>query len=180
MAKPLEGIKVLEIGQEIQGPFASLFLADLGASVTKIEKRRTGDPSRWMFPKMIGGAEAKNPKVSHYFIAMNRGKRSVTLNLRKPEAVAIIKRMALGYDVLLTNYRPGVLDRKGLGYDDLHQVNPRLIFGQASSWGPKGPWTTRPSRDILAQAAGGLMAKTGMPEDPPIPAGALSPTIRAG
>jgi crotonobetainyl-CoA:carnitine CoA-transferase CaiB-like acyl-CoA transferase len=173
MGKPLDGIKVLEIGQEIQGPFAALFLADLGASVTKIEKRRTGDPSRWMFPKMIGGADAKNPKVSHYFIAMNRGKRSITLNLRKPEAVEIIKRIARSYDVLLTNYRPGVLDRRGLGFEELQKVNPKLIFGQASSWGPKGPWVTRPSRDILAQAASGLMAKTGMPEDPPIPAGAF-------
>ena len=173
MSKPLEGIKVLEIGQEIQGPFAALFLADLGASVTKIEKRKTGDPSRWMFPKMIGGAEAKNPKVSHYFIAMNRGKRSVTLNLRKPEAVEIIKRMLGSYDVLVTNYRPGVLDRRGLGFEAVQQINPKLIYGQASSWGPKGPWVGRPSRDILAQAAGGLMSKTGMPDDPPIPAGAF-------
>ncbi|HEV3111954.1 MAG TPA: CoA transferase [Candidatus Binataceae bacterium] len=173
MSKPLDGIKVLEIGQEIQGPFAALFLADLGASVTKIEKRRTGDPSRWMFPKMIGGAEAKNPKVSHYFIAMNRGKRSVTLNLRKPEAVEIIQRMLGSYDVLVTNYRPGVLDRRGLGFEAVQQINPKLIYGQASSWGPKGPWVGRPSRDILAQAAGGLMSKTGMPDDPPIPAGAF-------
>jgi len=173
MTKPLDGIRVIEIGQEIQGPFASLFLADMGASVTKIEKRRTGDPSRWMFPKMIGGAEAKNPKVSHYFIAMNRGKRSVTLNLRKPEAAEIIKRIAGTYDVLVTNYRPGVLDRRGLGFEEMQKVNPRLIYAQASSWGPKGPWVGRPSRDILAQAAGGLMAKTGMPDDPPIPAGAF-------
>jgi crotonobetainyl-CoA:carnitine CoA-transferase CaiB-like acyl-CoA transferase len=133
MSKPLEGIKVLEIGQEIQGPFASLFLADLGASVTKIEKRRTGDPSRWMFPKMIGGAEANNPKVSHSFIAMNRGKRSVTLNLRKPEAVEIIKRILGSYDVLVTNYRPGVLDRRGLSFEEVHRINPKLIYAQASS-----------------------------------------------
>src|SRR5260370_30558995 len=106
MAKPLDGIKVLEIGQEIQGPFASLMLADLGASVTKIEKRRTGDPSRWMFPKMIGGAGAKNPKVSHYFIAVNRRKRSITLNLRKPEAVQNIKRMAPTSNVPLTHHTP--------------------------------------------------------------------------
>ena len=87
-----------------------------------------------MLAKLIGGPDVKNAEVSHYFIAMNRGKRSITLNLRKPEAVEIIKRMTLSYDVLLTNYRPGVLDRKGLGFEDLHQVNPRLIFGQASSW----------------------------------------------
>jgi len=80
--------------------------------------------------------------------------------------------MAKDYDVLLTNHRPGVLDRLGLGYEDLRVINPRLIYAQASSWGPKGPWVSRPSRDTLAQAASGLMSKTGMPNDPPLAAGA--------
>jgi len=81
--------------------------------------------------------------------------------------------MAKSYDVLLTNYRPGVLERLGLGFEDLRQINPRIIFAQASSWGPDGPWRTRPSRDTLAQAVSGLMAKNGMPADNPLPAGAL-------
>jgi len=171
MSKPLEGIKAIEIGQEIQGPFAGQFLAELGASVTKIENRETGDLSRWMLASLIGGPEVKNGSVSHYFIAMNKGKRSITLDLKKPAAIEIIHRMAQTYDVLLTNYRPGVLDRIGLGYDDLIKINPRIVYAQASSWGPKGPWVGRPSRDTLAQAASGLMAKTGMPGDPPLPAG---------
>ncbi|HTY54397.1 MAG TPA: CoA transferase [Candidatus Binataceae bacterium] len=171
MAKPLEGIKVVEIGQEIQGPFAGLFLSDMGADVVKVENCETGDLSRWATNALIGGADARNPEVSAYFLAMNRGKRSITLDLKKPQAIEIVKRMAQNYDVLLTNYRPGVLDRLGLGFDDLLKVNPGLIYGQASSWGPKGPWVMRPSRDTLAQAASGVMIKTGTLDHPPLPAG---------
>ena len=173
MTKPLEGIKIIEIAQEIQGPLATLFLADLGAEVTKVENRESGDVSRYMLARLIGGARVRNPNVSHYFYAMNRGKRSITVNLKKQEGVDIIRRMAKAYDVLLTNYRPGVLERLALGFDDLRKINPRIIFAQASSWGPQGPWRMRPSRDTLAQAASGLMSKNGMPADNPLPAGAL-------
>jgi len=103
MSKPLEGIKVIEVGQEIQGPFAGLVLADMGASVIKIENRETGDLSRWLTCGLIGGPEAKNPDVSFYFTAMNRGKRSITLDLKKPGGVALIHRLAKSCDVLLTN-----------------------------------------------------------------------------
>src|SRR5216683_1479876 len=172
MSKPLEGIKIIEIAQEIQGPFSALFLADLGASITKVENRETGDLSRWLLAGLIGGPNVKNAGISHYYIAMNRGKRSITVDLKKKAGVEIVRRMARDYDVLLTNHRPGVLDRLGLGYEDLRVINPRLIYAQASSWGPKGPWVSRPSRDTLAQAASGLMSKTGMPNDPPLAAGA--------
>jgi CoA:oxalate CoA-transferase len=172
MSKPLEGIKVIEIAQEIQGPFAGLFLADLGAEIIKVENREVGDLSRWLLAGLIGGADVKNAGVSHYFTAMNRGKRSITLDLKRKEAVEVVRRMAKVYDVLLTNYRPGVLDRLGLGYEELRKLNPKIVFAQASSWGPRGPWVARPSRDTLAQAASGLMSKTGMPEDPPLAAGA--------
>lgn len=171
MAKPLEGIKVIEIGQEIQGPFAGLFLADLGADVVKVENKETGDLSRWMAASLIGGPDVRNAGVSHYFIAMNRGKRSVTADLKNPAAIEIVRRMVKAYDVLLTNYRPGVLDRLGLGYEEVRKLNPRIVYAQGSSWGPKGPWVMRPSRDTLAQAASGIMAKTGMPNDPPLAAG---------
>ncbi|HLW70135.1 MAG TPA: CaiB/BaiF CoA-transferase family protein [Candidatus Binataceae bacterium] len=172
MSKPLEGVRIIEIAQEIQGPFAGLFLADLGAEVTKVENREIGDLSRWLLAQLIGGPNVKNANVSHYFTAMNRGKRSITADLKKPEAIAIVRRMVKTHDVLMTNYRPGVLERLGLGYEELLTVNPRIIFAQASSWGPQGPWAKRPSRDTLAQAASGLMSKTGMPDDNPLPAGA--------
>src|SRR5579872_5766 len=127
MSKPLEGIKVIEIAQEIQGPFAGLFLSDLGAEITKVENRETGDLSRWLLAQLIGGPDVKNGAVSHYFTAMNRGKRSITVDLKKPEGIEIVRRLAKVHDVILTNYRPGVLDRLGLGYEELRKINPRII-----------------------------------------------------
>src|ERR1700735_1371200 len=111
MSKPLEGIKVVEIAQEIQGPFASLILADMGADVVKVENKETGDLSRWMLTALIGGHDGNKATVSHYFIAMNRGKRSITADLKKPDAIERIRRMVNSFDVLVTNYRPGVSDR---------------------------------------------------------------------
>ena len=173
MAGPLAGIKVIEIGQEIQGPYAALFLADMGADVVKVETRESGDLSRWMLVQFFGGASAPNASFSHYFLAMNRGKRSLTLDLKKPEGKEVLYRLLERTDVLLSNYRPGVLDRLGFGYEELARRNPRLIYAMGSSWGPNGPWRRRPSRDTLAQAAGGIMAKTGRASDPPLPCGAL-------
>ena len=140
--------------------------------MTKVENRETGDLSRWLLAGLIGGPNVRHAGVSHYYLAMNRGKRSITVDLKKPDGIEVVRRLAKHYDVVLTNYRPGVLERLGLGYDDLAKLNPRIIFAQGSSWGPKGPWARRPSRDTLAQAASGLMSKTGMPSDPPLAAGA--------
>src|SRR5262249_190031 len=111
MPGPLTGVKVIEIAQEIQGPYAGLFLADMGADVIKIEMRDTGDLSRFMLVKLIAGPDAKHADFSHYFLAMNRGKRSLTLNLKTLEAKEILYRLLDGADVLLSNYRPGVLSR---------------------------------------------------------------------
>ena len=171
MAGPLAGIRVVEIGQEIQGPYASLYLADMGAEVVKVENRETGDLSRWLradtfFPGVRAG------HVSPYFLAMNRGKRSITIDVKTEGGKEVLRRLVARADVLLTNYRPGVLDRLGFAYEDLRAKHPRLIYAQGSSWGPKGPWKMRPSRDTLAQAAGGLMGKTGFADGPPLAAGA--------
>ncbi len=177
MAGPLAGVRVIEIAQEIQGPYAGLFLADMGATVIKVEKRGVGDLSRYMLvgrvAERFADGDVENPEVSHYFLAMNRGKRSVTLDLKKAEAKQVLYRFLDSADVLLTNYRPGVLDRLGFGYAELRERNPRLIYAAGSSWGPDGPWRQRPSRDTLAQAAGGIMAKNGMPGTHPVPCGAL-------
>ncbi|MGH7859885.1 MAG: CaiB/BaiF CoA transferase family protein, partial [Candidatus Binatia bacterium] len=110
---------------------------------------------------------------SHYFLAMNRGKRGITLDLKNAEAKEVFYRLVESADVLLSNYRPGVLERLGFGYEELSKRNPRLVYAMGSSWGPKGPWVRRPSRDTLAQAAGGIMGKTGLSSDPPLPCGAL-------
>src|SRR6185295_2342215 len=167
---PLEGIKVVEIGQEIQGPFAGLVLADLGADVIKSENKEGGDLSRSILAKLIGGAGTRNGDLSHYFHAMNRGKRSITADLKHPQAVELIRRLAKVCDVIFNNYRIGVLDRLGIGFEELKKHNPRIIFAQGSSWGPRGPWVQRPSRDLLAQAASGIVAKGGLDGDPPQPA----------
>ena len=171
MSKPLEGIKVIEIGQEIQGPFAGLVLADMGASVIKIENRETGDLSRWLTCRTDRRARGqKSQEVSFYFTAMNRGKRSITLDLKKPGGVALIHRLAKSCDVLLTNYRPGVLDRLGLGFDDLLKDNPqnrlcagefmgaKRAVGQAAEPRHAGAGGERPDgedRDARGSATGG-------------------------
>src|ERR1700678_949637 len=113
MSKPLEGIKVVEIAQEIQGPFASLILADMGADVVKVENKETGDLSRWMLTALIGGPDVKNATVSHYFIAMNRGKRSITADLKKADAIQMVRRMVKSNNVLVPNSRPAGFDRPG-------------------------------------------------------------------
>jgi crotonobetainyl-CoA:carnitine CoA-transferase CaiB-like acyl-CoA transferase len=173
MPGPLDGIRVVEIAQEIQGPYAAMHLADLGAEILKVEMPKIGDLSRHMKIKLIGGAGAKNAEFSHYFLAMNRGKKSITLDLKHPAAKEVLWRLLERADVLVTNYRPGVFDRLGFSWDELHRRNPRLVFAQGSSWGPLGPWRSRPSRDTLAQAVGGLMAKTGPESGEPHAAGAL-------
>jgi crotonobetainyl-CoA:carnitine CoA-transferase CaiB-like acyl-CoA transferase len=173
MAGALDGIRVIEIGQEIQGPLATLQLADLGAEVIKVENRATGDYGRRTTVGRIAGPDAPHATFQQYFLILNRGKKSLTLDLKSTDGKAILLRLLESADVVLTNFRPGVLDRLGFGYDALHAKLPRLIYAVASSWGPDGPWATRPSRDMLAQAASGLMAKTGEDGSPPLPCGAL-------
>jgi crotonobetainyl-CoA:carnitine CoA-transferase CaiB-like acyl-CoA transferase len=170
---PLAGVRVIEIAQEIQGPYAAMLLADLGADVIKLELPKTGDLSRYMRVRWVAGPDARHAEFSPYFLAMNRGKRSATLDLKNPSGRDAARRLLARADVLLTNYRPGVLERLGLGWAELARANPRLIYASGSSWGPRGPWRERPSRDTLAQAASGLMAKTGPEDGAPQPAGAL-------
>lgn len=173
MAGALEGIRVVEIGQEIQGPYATLYLADMGADVIKVENRELGDLARRTTIGRIAGPDAPNAAFQQYFFVLNRGKRSITLDLKHEDGKRVLSRLLSGADVLLTNFRPGVLDRLGFGYEAVAEQFPRLIYAVASSWGPVGPWARRPSRDMLAQGASGMMAKTGMEDDPPLPAGAI-------
>jgi crotonobetainyl-CoA:carnitine CoA-transferase CaiB-like acyl-CoA transferase len=171
MSGALEGIRVVEIGQEIQGPYASLMLGDMGADVIKVENRETGDLARRTTVGVIAGSDAPHADFHQYFLLLNRGKRSLTLDLKNPRGKEVLMKLLASADVLITNFRPGVLDRLGFGYEALRVVYPRLIYTCASSWGPRGPWARKPSRDMLAQAASGAMAKTGKEEDQPIPAG---------
>jgi crotonobetainyl-CoA:carnitine CoA-transferase CaiB-like acyl-CoA transferase len=164
MPGALEGIRVLDMTIWQQGTSASAMLADLGADVIKIEEP-SGDPGR-----MLGRIE-KAGNVSGYFQALNRGKRSVAIDLKHEAGREIFLRLVRDADVFLTNFRPGVCERLGLGYEEVSAANPRIVYARASGYGPDGPEATRGSFDILGQARGGLMSVTGEPEGLPKPAG---------
>jgi crotonobetainyl-CoA:carnitine CoA-transferase CaiB-like acyl-CoA transferase len=158
-AGPLQGIRVLDFTRVLAGPAASLALADLGAEVLKIEPPGTGDETR-SFPPFRAGE-------SHYFLSVNRGKKSIVMDLKSDAGVALAKELAAKCDILIENYRPGVMDRLGLGYDTLSAVNPRLIYCAISGFGMTGPLRDRPSFDIVMQALSGALSVNGEPDRPP-------------
>ncbi len=158
-AGPLQGIRVLDFTRVLAGPAASLALADLGAEVFKIEPPGTGDETR-SFPPFREGE-------SHYFLSINRGKKSIVVDLKTSEGVALVKDLASKCDVLIENYRPGVMDRLGLGYEALSAINPQLIYCAISGFGMTGPLRDRPSFDIVMQALSGALSVNGEPDRPP-------------
>ncbi|MBU6269561.1 MAG: CoA transferase [Sphingomonadales bacterium] len=152
---PLAGVRVLDFTRVLAGPAASLALADLGAEVIKIEPPGSGDETR-SFPPMRDGE-------SHYFLSVNRGKRSIVIDLKSAEGLQLARDLAAKCDVLVENYRPGVMDRLGLGYEALKAINPRLIYCAISGYGQYGPLKDRPSFDIVLQAMSGALAMNGEP-----------------
>ena len=162
---PLEGVRVLDISQVMAGPFACMLLGDLGADVVKIEPPGTGDQTRGSM-----GFKMKGPD-SLGFLNMNRNKRSVTLDLKSPAGKQVLLRLAKDADILIENYRPGAMRRLGLGYEQLREVNPRLVYTSISGFGQNGPWADRPGFDLMAQAMSGVMSVTGYPDSPPVKAG---------
>jgi crotonobetainyl-CoA:carnitine CoA-transferase CaiB-like acyl-CoA transferase len=165
MAGPLAGVKVLDFTAYQQGPQATVALADMGAQVTKVEPPLLGDLGRYM--ALLDEPE----RFSAYFLAHNRGKRSITLNLKTEEGQQIAHRLAESADVAVHNFRPGVAERLGIGYNELRRANPRIIYAHASGWGSRGPKAELPCFDITAQARGGLISVTGEPDGYPLPAG---------
>ncbi len=165
MAGALEGIRVLDVGQLVQGPQAAALLCDMGADVIKIELPVFGDQARWIFV-------AENDPRSAYFEGSNRGKRSVTLDLRTPSGAEIFKRLAETADVVISNFKPGTMEAWGLGYDVLRQVNDGIICGAGSAFGPTGPDALREGADLAGQSAGGLVSTIGHDDQPPAPVGA--------
>jgi crotonobetainyl-CoA:carnitine CoA-transferase CaiB-like acyl-CoA transferase len=163
-AAPLDGIVVLEVGAFMAAPFATMHLADLGARVIKVENPSTGgDPVRATGPFVEG--------ESSPFARLNRNKESVGLDLKHPDGLAAFRRLVESADVLVENLRPGTMRRLGLGYDDLRQINPRLVYASASGWGQDGPLAMLPGLDIMAQARGGLMSITGTADGDPVKIG---------
>ena len=163
MPGPLDGLRVLDFTWALAGPYGSMILTDLGAEVYKVEHVGTSEQHRGSGPYVHG--------VSTYFFSVNRGKKSVTLDLKQPEAVQIVKDLIDpelgGIDVLTENFRPGAMARLGLGYDELSAINPRLIYASTSGFGHTGPYQHRPAVDVIVQGMGGVMSITGHPGGPP-------------
>ncbi|RWP41710.1 CaiB/BaiF CoA-transferase family protein [Mesorhizobium sp.] len=168
MNKALEGVRILDFSHLLQGPFATQLLGDMGADVIKIERAGAGDMFRSMtfFAKWVGGSESPN------FLAWNRNKRSIALNLKSRKVHAIVMDMAKKADVVVQNFRPGVLAKLGYGYEDFKAVNPGIIYCSGSGYGEEGPYVERPGQDMLIQGLSGLISNTGRGDQAPVPAGA--------
>jgi crotonobetainyl-CoA:carnitine CoA-transferase CaiB-like acyl-CoA transferase len=164
-ALPLTGYRVLELAHLIAGPACGMYLADMGADVVKIEQPAVGDASRTAYGTHLGGESA-------VFVTVNRNKRSVALDLARPEGRAAFERLLARADVVIEAYRGGVAARLGLQWPRLSALNPRLVYCSLSAFGPEGPWRDKPGVDMLVQAMGGLMAVMGEPDGPPVLCGA--------
>ena len=155
--RPLEGLRVLDFTHAAAGPFATMYLADMGAEVIKVEKHGRGDGIR---------------HVAEYYVSLNRNKKDICLDLANPEGVALARRIASESDIVVQNFRPGVMERLGLGFEDLRSLKTGLIYCSISAFGDKGPWADRPANDIILQSVSGLMGITGEEDGGPVRIGA--------
>jgi CoA:oxalate CoA-transferase len=172
LARPLEGITVLDLSRVLAGPFCTLVLAQLGARVIKVEMPGTGDDSRAFGPFVNG--------KSLYFAAINYDKQSIALNLKDPADRAIFEGLVGIADVLVENFRPGTMEKLGYGWDTLHAEYPNLIYAAASGFGDTGPYTHRAAYDMVVQGMGGIMSMTGQPDSPPTRVGVSIGDLAAG
>jgi len=172
MAGPLEGIRILDLTQVLFGPFATMLLSDLGAEVIKVERPEVGDIARGNAPFVRG--------LSTYFLSLNRGKKSITLDLAKAPGRDILLKLAEKADALVENFVPGTLDKLGLSYEAVREHNPEIIYVSGSGFGQYGPYARKPAFDITIQAMGGVMSITGEPGGPPIRPGVSYGDIAAG
>lgn len=163
MENLLQGMKVLDLTRVLAGPYASMVLADLGAEVLKVELPEKGDEARGFGPFQNG--------ESAYFTSVNRGKKSVTIDLRTEAGCALVKRLVRECDVLLENFRPGSMARFGLDYESVQRENPRLVYASISGFGQTGPYAQRPAYDVIIQAMGGISSITGEPGGAPVRVG---------
>ncbi len=170
---PLHGVRVLDLSRVLAGPYCTMFLGDLGAEVVKIEEPGRGDDTRSWGPPFQGGESA-------YFLCVNRNKRSVTLDLRTPDGIEMLGRLALEADVLMENFRPGTLAGWGLSEAEIRRRNPGLIYASLSAFGSSGPLKERPGYDVAIQAWGGLMSITGPADGEPTKVGVAIVDIVAG
>jgi len=167
MSLPLEGIRVLDLSRVLAGPLVAQMLGDLGAEVIKIERPGDGDDSRSYGPPFLTNAEGKRTRESGFYLSANRNKRSVAVNLGKPEGQDIIRRIAQKSDIIIENFRVGTLTKFGLDYATLSKLNPRLVYLSITGYGQTGEMAQRPGYDAIFQAAGGHMAVSGAPDHLP-------------
>jgi crotonobetainyl-CoA:carnitine CoA-transferase CaiB-like acyl-CoA transferase len=176
----LSHLRVLDLSRVLAGPWASQVLADLGAEVIKIERPGSGDETRAWGPPWLRGPDGAETPESAYFASANRGKKSVAVDVTRPEGQAIVRRLAGRSDALLENFKVGALTRYGLGYDDLARVNPGLVYCSITGFGQTGPYRSRPGYDFMIQAMGGLMSVTGEPEGAPMKVGVAITDLLTG
>ena len=172
MTGPLEGIRILDLSWVLSAPFATMVLNDLGAEVIKIERLAVGDIARGNGPVVRG--------LSSYFLSLNRGKKSITLNLASEQGKDIFLKLVEHADVVVENFTPGTMKKLGLSYETLKQRNPKIIYAACSGFGQTGPYATKLAFDVIVQAMGGIMSITGEPGGPPIRPGASMGDIAAG
>lgn len=157
----LEGLRVLDLSRILAGPTATQLLADLGADVIKVERPGSGDDTRSWGPPFVPSADGSDSDLSAYFLSANRNKRSIAVDLATDDGVALVKRLAAISDVVVENYKPGDLARRGLGYDGIRKIKPDIVWCAISGFGQTGPYADRTGYDFLIQAMGGIMSITG-------------------
>lgn len=171
----LEGIRILDATTFLSGPYCTLLLAGMGAEVIKVEQPQTGDPARqsppFAGPQGASGKPLTRDDMSFGFLKRSRNKKSVTLNLKHPQGKQLFLDLARHADVVVENFRPGIMDRLGVGYEQLREVNPALIYCTLSGFGLSGTYASLPAFDIVVQAMSGLMSINGTPDSPPVKVG---------
>jgi crotonobetainyl-CoA:carnitine CoA-transferase CaiB-like acyl-CoA transferase len=167
MTGPLKHIRVLDLSRIMAGPWAGQILADLGAEVIKVERAGVGDDTRRWGPPYLQGSDGRDTAESGYYLSVNRGKKSIEIDLATAEGQAIVKGIAAQSDILLENFKVGTLERYGLGAQDLKAINPELIYCSITGFGQDGPRADDVAYDFMIQAMGGLMSITGAPDDAP-------------
>ncbi|WP_026958313.1 CaiB/BaiF CoA transferase family protein [Aliagarivorans taiwanensis] len=175
MSLPLSGIKILDFSQFLSAPSATLRLADLGAEVLKVEHHQKGDLSRSIYASQIDIAGS-----SAFYQAINRGKQSLSANLKDADDLALVKQLIRQADVVVSNFRPGVMQRLGLDFESIQAINPNAIYAEISGYGATGPWADKPGQDLLVQALSGALWMTGADSEGPVPMGVAVADILAG
>ncbi len=166
-SRPLSDVRVLDLTRILAGPWATQNLADLGAEVIKVERPGRGDDTRSWGPPWLKDAAGRDTREAAYFLSVNRGKKSITLDISRPEGQALLRELAAKSDVVVENYKVGDLARYGLAYADLARVNPRIVYCSVTGFGQDGPYAPRPGYDFIFQGMGGLMSITGERDDLP-------------